>query len=129
MNMLSVIGLALVSAVLCILIKQYKPEYAMLVSLACGIIIFLAVLLNLTPAFDVMDNLIQKANINQQYMTILLKALGLCYVTQLACDTCNDAGQTSIASKVDLPGKTAVIVVSLPLFNALVDMALGLIAK
>lgn len=128
MSMVSIIGLALVSAVLCILIKQYKPEYAMFISLVCGAIIFIAVLLQLTPVLDAMDNLIEQAQINHQYLSILLKALGICYITQLACDACNDAGQTSIAAKVDLAGKIAVIVVSLPLFTALVEMALGLIS-
>lgn len=129
MDMLAIVGLAIVSTAICILIKQYKPEYAMLVSLACGLVIFSMIIVSLVPAFEAMTRLMQKASINNEYTKAIIKTLGICYVTQLASDSCNDAGQTAIASKVELCGKVFIVIISLPLFENLVDIAFKLITS
>ena len=123
----SVIGISIVSVAVCILLREYKPEFAMTASLLCGVLIFGMVILNLTPALDTLGNLISGMNINSEYFTIVLKSLGICYVTQLASDTCRDSGYSAIASKVELAGKVSIVVIALPLFTNLVAIALGLI--
>ncbi len=123
----SVIGISIVSVAVCILLREYKPEFAMTASLLCGVLIFGMVILNLTPALDTLGNLISGMHLNSEYFTIVLKSLGICYVTQLASDTCRDSGYSAIASKVELAGKVSIVVIALPLFTSLVDIALGLI--
>jgi stage III sporulation protein AD len=51
------------------------------------------------------------------YAGILLRALGVCFLTQIACDTCRDAGEAAIAVKLEIAGKIAVLAISLPLFR------------
>lgn len=127
MNIFSIIGIAIISTAICILLKEYKPEYAMVVSLACGIVLFSMVIVSLLPAFKTMSDLMQKAQINTAYTKAIIKTLGVCYVTQLASDSCKDAGQTAIASKVELSGKVFIVLISLPLFEDLIDVAFSLI--
>lgn len=127
MNIFSIIGIAIITTAICILLKEYKPEYAMVVSLACGIVLFSMVIVSLLPAFKTMLDLMQKAQINTAYTKAIIKTLGVCYVTQLASDSCKDAGQTAIASKVELSGKVFIVLISLPLFEDLIDVAFSLI--
>lgn len=127
MDLFAIVGIALTAAALCILLKQYKPEYAMLVSLVCGILIFLVVIQNLKPAFDVMNQLMGSVNVSGEYGKAIIKALGICYITQLASDSCKDAGQTAIGSKVEMAGKVAVVLLALPLFQNIVSVAMGLV--
>lgn len=127
MDLFAVIGIALVSAVLCLLLKQYKPEYAMVVSVACGVLLFAMVIAALLPALESLSGLLQKASVNVTYGKVIIKTLGVCYVTQLASDACRDAGQTAIASKVELAGKVFIVILSLPLFENLVEIAFSLI--
>lgn len=127
MDIFSVTGLAVVAAMICILLRQYKPEFAMPVSVACGILLFLMILSSLQPAFRTMTELMQRASIHSAYTKAILKTLGVCYVTQLASDACRDAGQTAIASKVELAGKVCIVLLSLPLFENLVEIAFSLI--
>lgn len=126
MDIFSIIGIAVVSAIICVLISQYKPEYSVAVSIMCGAIIFFMIISNLSPAFDTLKELMQKANINSSYTKAIIKTLGICYVTQLACDSCKDAGQTAIANKVELAGKIFILLISLPIFNDLVSIAFSL---
>lgn len=127
MDLFSVIGFALTAAALAVLLRNYRPEFGLLVGLCAGIMILLAVITAAAPVFAQLQSLMQKAHVSSQYAAILLKALGICFITQLACDCCVDAGETAIASKLELAGKIAVLLVSLPLFTQIANLAVGLI--
>lgn len=127
MDIFSVIGIALVSAVLCLLLKQYKPEYAMVASIACGVLIFSMVLGSMLPLLHSVTRLLETVSAKTDSVKAIVKTLGVCYVTQLASDACRDAGQTAIASKVELAGKVCILLLALPLFQQLLEIAFGLI--
>ena len=127
MAIFAVIGLAMVAAVICLLLRQYRPEYALLVSLGCGIVLFGWILSGLSPAFAALSSLMEKAAVSGKYVQAMIKTLGICYVTQLAADACRDAGQTAIAGKVELAGRVCIVLLSLPLFEDLVELAFSLI--
>ena len=127
MELFGILGLAIVSAAICLLLRQYKPEFAMAVGIAAGILLFLMILSALSPAFEAIADLMRRASINSAYTKAIIKTLGVCYVTQLASDACRDAGQTAIASKVELAGKVFIVLLSLPLFQNLVEIAFSLI--
>ena len=129
MNLLAIAGIGLVAAAICILIKQYRPEFAMMVSLSCGVLIFALILINLSPAFGQIEDLMSRANLDNQYFQVLVKSLGICYVTSIASDTCKDAGQAAIAGKIELAAKVAIVVMSLPLFLQIIDDSLKLISR
>lgn len=127
MEIYSVIALGLISTALCILLKQYQPEYALFVSIICGTIIFSVVIYNLIPTFKVMSSLMVQAKIKSDYVEAIVKTLGVCYLTQLVVDSCKDAGQNAIASKVELASKVYIVILSLPLFEDLINITFSLI--
>lgn len=122
------IGLALVSATLAILLRQYRPEYGLMLSLICSIVILTMIIAAAKEAMDSIAMLLERANISEEFSGVLFKALGICVVTQLAGDTCRDAGEGAIASKVEMAGKLAVLLVSLPLFLKLLEISATLMA-
>lgn len=128
MNIAALVGVGLVAAVLSIVIKQYKPELGIFISLLAGIIILSAILGVLKPAIDTILELVGMAGLDESYGNVLIKALAVCYVTQIASDSCRDAGEGAIAGKVEMAGKAAIIVISLPMFKALVNTVSGLFA-
>ncbi len=128
MNILSVVGLGLTGALLGIIIRQYKPEFSIYVSLTVGIIILGALIGLISPVLDTITELTDAVNLNDIYGSVLLKALAICYITQLASDCCSDAGEKAIASKLEMAGKIAIVVISLPLFQSLVNVVTGLIS-
>lgn len=123
----SVVGIALVTTCICVLLKQWNPEISMMAALLCGVLIFGIILVNLTPVLDTIGKLVAGVEFDSGYLSVVLKSLGICYVTQLAADTCRDSGYSSIASKVELAGKVSVIVIAMPLFTNLVQLSVGLI--
>lgn len=129
MEIYSVIALGLVATAICILLKQYQPEYALFVSIICGVIIFGVVIDNLLPTFSLMADLMVKAQIKSSYVEAIVKTLGVCYITQLVTDSCKDAGQNAIASKVELASKVYIVLLALPLFEDLITITFSLINK
>ena len=67
------------------------------------------------------------SGVSGEYTIILIKTLGTCFLAQFAADACRDAGESSLASKVELAGKVAVILMALPLFEAIANTAITLI--
>ncbi|HIZ56584.1 MAG TPA: stage III sporulation AC/AD family protein [Firmicutes bacterium] len=126
-DLLPVIGIGLVASALALLLKSYRPEMALLVGLGAGCLIFFLLLSNLSPALSTLESLVDRANIQGSYTEAAIKCLGICYVTQLGADTCRDAGQSAVAGKVELAGRISVLVISLPMFTKLADMAFSLI--
>ena len=129
MSILSVLGLAIVAATIAVLLRQQKPEFAMLIGLGAGVIILVYVIMKAQPVFSELNTLMSSSGINNDYAQILIKALGICFITQLAADVCKDSGETAIASKVELFGKFAILLLALPLFEQVAKLAMGLLSN
>jgi stage III sporulation protein AD len=56
----------------------------------------------------------QKYKIDTQYLSIALKIIGIAYVCEFGVQVCKDAGENSIASKVELGGKVLIAVMAVP---------------
>ena len=78
-------------------------------------------------AAAVFEDLFTLSGIDNMYLTILFKSLGICYIVQLASDYCRDCGENALASQVTLAGKLAMLSVSLPLFKAFVEIVKALL--
>lgn len=126
MNLAAMIGIALVAMILCVLLKGYRPEYSVFLSLAAGIIILLMALDALTPMMGTLFQLIELSGQGKEAFSILLKSLGVCFITQLAADACRDAGEGAIASKVELAGKVVILLLAMPLFEQIITVATSL---
>lgn len=127
MDIVSVVGVGMISACIALLLRQYRPEYAMFVSIGAGLLILTLALGSLLPVVDEIEYMMDAADMPGEYAGVLFKALGVCLITQIACDTCKDAGENAIASKVEMAGKLAVLVISLPLFRQILSIASTLI--
>lgn len=127
MNIFITVSFGIISVVLSIVLKQYKPEYSMFISLAAGIIIFITLIAALNPIIGYITELTANAGLSGVYAEVLLKSLAVCYLTQLASDCCKDAGETAIAGKLQLAGKTAVLIMALPIFKSITEVVTGLI--
>ena len=117
MDILAIAGLGLVSAIIALVLKQYKPEYGVFVSLMVGVVLFGMLITQVMPVLQRMQDIASDANVPIEGVQVLLKALGICFVIQIAADSCRDAGEAAIASKVEFGGKVLILLSALPLFE------------
>ncbi|HEX2938335.1 MAG TPA: SpoIIIAC/SpoIIIAD family protein [Ruminiclostridium sp.] len=128
MDIFSIAGIAITAAAIAVLLRRYHSEYSLLIGLVAGLLIFFMVITKIQPAFDEINRLMNGTKVDTKYVMILFKCLGVCFVAQIASDACRDAGESAIASKVELAGKFTVLLIALPLFGQIADLALKLMS-
>jgi stage III sporulation protein AD len=121
MEILQVVGLGFISVALLTVLKQQKPEIAVLLSIAAGVTIFLFVLGKVSSIIQVLENLARSADVNNFYLTTILKIVGIAYIGDFGAQVCRDAGESAIASKVEFAAKVLVLIVALPIVVGLLE--------
>ena len=129
MNIITILGICIISAILSTILRENKYEYAIILSIVAGAIIFLSVFKNALNSFFEIKNIISKAGIDSSYFLIAFKALGICVITGFTADLCRDFGQTSLAGRAELAGRCAIFIISLPLLSSLLEAAYSFIGK
>lgn len=122
MEIIKIIGIGLLSLIVIIILKQYRPEFAVYASLIAGLLILLIAMDKLSGVVNLLNSLSSKANINNQFLSIILKITGIAFLTEFAVSICKDSGETAIASKIDLGGKVIIIGMSIPIISALLEL-------
>lgn len=127
MDIVKIIGVGLIALIIIVILKQYKPEFVMYVSLIAGALILFMLLDKLTGIVELLANLSNKAGINNQFLGILLKITGIAFLTEFAVSICQDSGETAIANKIDLGGKVIIIAISIPIISALLELIIKIL--
>lgn len=124
MDIIKIIGVGLIALIIIIIVKQYRPEFTMYVSVAAGIIILLLVMDKLSAIINLLTNLANRTSINNESIFLLIKITGIAILTEFASSVCKDSGETAIASKVDMGGKIIIIAMSIPIIASLLETIL-----
>ncbi|MVB12991.1 Stage III sporulation protein AC/AD protein family protein [Caprobacter fermentans] len=127
MNIVGIAGVAVCAAVIAAMLRRYHQEYAVLLSIAAGVVILLEIFASVAPAMHQIQTLFSATGLTTDYILILLKTLGISFLAQFAADSCRDAGENALASKMELAGKISIVILSLPLFEKIAETAVNLI--
>lgn len=122
MDIVKIIGIGLISLIIIIILKQYRPEFTIYVSIIAGVLIITLCMDKLAGIINILTTLSNKTGINSEYLGILLKITGIAILTEFAVSICNDAGESAIATKIDLGGKIIIISISIPIIVALLEL-------
>jgi len=126
-EIVQVIGLAIVATVIIAVIKAQRPEIAIQISIAAGIIVFTMILGKISAVIELLNSYAERININTVYISTLLKIVGIAYIAEFGAEVCKDAGESAIASKVELAGKVVIIVLAVPILTSLMDLIIRII--
>lgn len=118
-DILKLCGFGLMAVLLCATVRQLKPESAVFVNIAAGIMIVIAAVKALAPSVAAIGELADAAGINGSLAEILMKALAISYITTLSADCARDAGEAALGSKLELAGRVSIAALSLPVFTQL----------
>ena len=119
MDIFKIILLGITVTILSVILKQYKPEFAVQISIAAGVIIFFAISDLLKDTYLFLENLTQSIGIDILYINILFKIIGISYLCEFASAICNDAGESAMAIKINIAGKVTLLYLSLPILEKL----------
>ena len=127
MDIVKIAFLGIITALLYALVRNIKPEMAPLVILGgCGVLL-VTLSGKLTEITDGVGEMTELAGLDNENIKILLKALGICIVTQFAADICYDNSCSSVAAAVELSGRVGALILALPMLEAVASLGIGLI--
>lgn len=129
MEIVQVVGLGLIAALFVLILKEYRPEIAMQVSLIAGVIILLLVVNRMVGALQVITETAVAAGINLVYLQTLLRVIGIAYLAEFGAQICRDAGEGSIASRVELAAKVIILVMAVPVIVEIMESVLRMIPR
>lgn len=126
-DVIKIIGIGLIALILIIIVKQYRPEFAIYISLIAGVLILYFAIDELSSVIDLLKQICEKSGINSKFLTILLKMTGIAFLAEFGISICKDAGETAIASKVELGSKVIIISMSVPIIYNLLEVILKIL--
>ena len=122
-----IIGIGLVGLIIIVILKQYKPELAIYVSMAAGVIILVYAIEELTGVINLLQSISNKTYIKSSFLKILLKITGITFITEFAVSICSDAGEKAIASKIEIGSKVVIITMSIPIITSLLELVVEIL--
>lgn len=126
---IKIAGVVLCEIFVFVLLRQYKSEYAVVLQL-CGVaVIFFMIFSQLKDVIVFFKGALDSSGISPDYISSLIKALGIAVLTQLATDLCRDNSQTALAGQVEFAGKIIILGVSLPILRGIVQLIVGIVEK
>ncbi len=119
--MINVAMIGIVAVLIAIIFKKGREEYSLYISIAACFIILMLGIGKLEVILDTITRLQGYIKINKAYVNILIKIIGITYVTEFAASLCKDSGYQAIGEQVELVGKLSILAISMPILLALLD--------
>ena len=126
-DVIKIIGIGLLALIIIVILKQYKPEFAIYVSMIAGVLILVLAIQKLTGIINLLQSLANKTYINKSFLSILLKITGIAFITEFAVSICSDAGEKALASKIEIGSKVIIIAMSIPIISSLLELIVDIL--
>ncbi len=126
-ELLKIVAIGLVTVFAHILIKQTKPEIAMLISIVGGILIITMLVNTLTSVVQSFYGIFKATGANSVLLKPLIKIIGIGYIAEFSANICADAGANSVADKILFAAKLVILIVALPIIESVVNMVVELL--
>lgn len=117
-TMVRIAAVGLTAAVLGAVLKKSAPELALLLVAAAGVWILTLTLDGLGAVAALMEELAGVSGLSEELLEPVAKTVALSILTKLTAEICRSAGESGLASFVELGGTVAALVVALPLMRA-----------
>lgn len=124
---MQITGIGLIATFLILILKEQIPSLAFAITLVVGAIVFIFLIDQIQEIFQFLKKLASDANINIVYVETILKIIGIAYIAEFGAQITRDAGQTAIASKIELAGKIIIISIAIPILKVIIETVLRLL--
>lgn len=116
---ISIFGISAV--LLALILKSCRPEYSYYISIAVCICIFMFVGTKLELLIGYVEKMQSMIRLEDSYMAVILKMIGVTYVAEFASNICKDSGYQTIAGQIELFAKLSILVLGMPVLLAFME--------
>ena len=127
--MLKTALLGILTILIAMAMRQGKAEFSTFVSFTGSILIaWIAVQLldGITGSLERLEKLI---SVDMEYIALLLKMIGVTYLSEFSSSICRDAGYSAVAGQIELVGKLTILTIGMPIVLALFELIVATICQ
>lgn len=127
MEIVKIAAFVLIALSIVLIFKDRRQDLAVQISLAAGILIFFFMIDKLKEVLNVIELFASRANIDAVYIKTVFKVLGIAYIATFCSEICKDAGEGSLASKIEFAGKILILILAIPILMAVLNSILKIL--
>lgn len=120
-EIIQIVGFGLIATILILVLKQKASSIAFTLSMLAGTVIFLLLLDKIAAVMTVLQKLAMQAQVDPVFLTMILKIIGIAYITEFGAQVVRDAGEGAIAAKIELAGKILILVLAVPILQVIIE--------
>jgi len=128
-DVLKLAAVAVIALCAVLVLKSYRPEIAMQVSIGAGIVILAYGMNTVENIFYSANSIMSQYGLDPEGMISVGKMIGIAYIAQFSADTCRDCGESSLAGKVELAGRLMMLTAAMPLVISTLEAIGGLMKQ
>ncbi|MCI9532787.1 MAG: stage III sporulation protein AD [Lachnospiraceae bacterium] len=121
MDIVKIAAFGIAGTLLGILLKGQKKEYELFVTLGVSLCIFYFIMSKLELVLSVVNQMQEYVSLDTSYIAILVKMIGITYVSEFSANLCKDAGYQAVAGQIEMFGKLSILVISMPVLLVLLE--------
>ena len=119
MNIVQLLGCGFLTLVVYLVLQEYKSNVAIFVVTAFGVLVLVQSAGRLQQMVDALMAVCQETGVHTAYFTVILKMIGIAWLTEFLCQTCRDAGSGALAVKLEFAAKLAILLLFFPVLTEL----------
>ena len=121
-ELMRICGIGLLAAFAMVILRELRKEYSTAILLGMSVAVLLAVIPKIGEAVGFLREL--EECVNTDYVGVILRGVGVTYLTGTACEICKSVGEAGIAGTIETVGRAELLMMCIPLFRELVGMAM-----
>lgn len=121
MDIVKIVLMGIAGIFLAVMVRSYKAEYSLFISMAVCICIFLCLVSKLELILSYVDSLQSLIVLDNRYISTVIKMIGITYIAEFSVDLCKDAGYQAIAGQIEMFAKMSILLISMPLLMSFVE--------
>ena len=106
-------------------IRELRKEFTVPVILTVCIVFLLYVVPKIGESVQFIREI--SSCLEQSHASVLLRALGITYLTGTSCEICKSAGEPAVGGYIELAGKVLMMTAAAPVLTGLLEMVMGLV--
>jgi len=127
MDIFQIVAIGVIGMILAVMLKRESPLFAILISLAVAVLIFILIVPPLAGLFGLVGAITSYLSSGDQYVSIIIRIIGIAYIAEFGARICEDAGEGAIGAKIEIAGKVLIMGVAAPVIISLVELVVSVI--
>ena len=127
MEAVKLAGFSIAAALLALTVKGRQPQLGMALSMAAGAMVLTWAAQQLAGVTEAVSQMVNRISFQGEMLKMLMKVMGISYLTEFAAQTCREAGEEGLGQKVVLAGKVMVLGLAMPMAGSLISLILSLV--